>query len=86
MIALLTSFCSLRCLRIGPKLHFSNVLMPCFLLRICLKSAKKFLMNIGAVSGFPRCIPSGSIPANNVALYSVEIVVIEYHIYDNDCE
>ena len=39
---------------------------------MALKSVKKFLMNIFAVLGLPRCIPSGSIAAKNVALMMID--------------
>ena len=37
----------------------------------------KFLIKIGAILGFPRCIPSGSIAAKNVALFVFYFCVVD---------
>ncbi len=52
----------------GSKSHFLKSFILCDLPRTARKSVKKFLMKMGAVFGFPRCIPSGSIAAKKVAL------------------
>ena len=58
----------------GVKSHFLKSFISCFFPRMARKSAMKFLMNIGAVLGLPRCIPSGSIAAKKVALLPTHTV------------